>query len=112
MMWVWIAYVIGALISARYIALAMIDAEAKTEAQHRRNLSWVKDEPLVGTGFKALCLTTGVFVSSVWPAALLVLAVVRGLTSPTERAEAQRRELEQLRRLAREHDLPMPGEQR
>lgn len=49
-----------------------------------------------------------------WLAARILLALAtQGLTSPTERAfeqrAAERAELEALRKLAREHNLPMPG---
>jgi hypothetical protein len=66
-------------------------------------------------GWLPLYLLAGFGLAAVWP----VVAPVRGIyrrvsdaglfTTPVEREYAERQELDELRKLAREHGLPMPG---
>lgn len=111
-----IAYLIGWIWTARTIAIRMIDAEARRAAGWRQ--SWRTQfrephrddgKPLVDGEDRVMSLVMGILIASVWPLALIVLAASSFLRSPTEIAEADRVELERLRKLAREHNLPMPG---
>ena len=68
-------------------------------------------------GERGMMLFFGLALALLWPVVLPARTVYRLLsgrglmTTPIERELAERAELEQLRRLAREHHLPMPGQE-
>lgn len=79
-----------------------------------------RDGGLVNDGDRQGAVLGGAVVALFWPpfwawalAARLLARITSGLTSPTEQAferrVAEHAELEALRKLAREHNLPMPG---
>lgn len=101
-------WLVGWLLATRSITISMLDREARTRAAHHARLSHPPDEPLIDTEDRVLTLILGAMIGLAWPIALIFLAAARTLRTPTERAATERRELEQLRKLAREHGLPMP----
>lgn len=110
------AYVVGWLWTARLMAIRAVDSEARTELERREE--WRKrfkephrddGKPLVDREDRVMNLVMGLLVGVVWPLILPFLALAASMRIPTEVAEAQRQELESLRKLAREHGLPMPG---
>lgn len=106
------AYAIGFLYTARRVAIAALEDLART---NKRMRAWRRPEPgerLVDTEDRLMALLFGASIAIVWPAALVVTFLAKGLRVPTEVACEKDRELEQLRVLAREHDLPMPSQER
>lgn len=51
----------------------------------------------------------GLALGLFWPVTLPFRLLSRHVVAPTEQAERDRLELEKLRKLARDHGLPMPG---
>lgn len=111
-----VAYLVGWAWTARTVAIRMIDQEARKTLERRE--SWRKrlcmphdddGKPLVDTEMRILSVVMAALIGIVWPLALLVVLIAGRLRTPTEVAEADRVELEALRKLAREHGLPMPG---
>jgi hypothetical protein len=98
-------YVIGYFATARHIAIGILDKDAQRAAKFSLR---DKSEPLVDTEDKMVALFFGAVAATIWPAVLPFIAIAKGLRAPTEKTEEQRKELEQLRKLAREHGLPMP----
>lgn len=112
-----VAYVAGWLWTSYVIAMRMTESEAQTVLARRE--SWRSrfrepheddGKPLVDGEDRAMNIILGLLIGLVWPLALVVLGLSKALRSPTEVAEADRAELEALRALAREHNLPMPNE--
>lgn len=110
------AYAIGYLLTARMVALNMIEGEASVELERREG--WRNrfsephsddGKPLVDGEERVLSLLMGCIAAIIWPVVLLVIGIAGSLRSPSERLAEQRHELEALRKLAREHNLPMPG---
>lgn len=110
-------YVAGYLWCTRWIALREIEEMAATELADREG--WRKkfrephrDEgkPLVQSGDRVVQLMFAMLVSLFWPVVGAMVLVAGRLRAPTEVRADQRAELEALRALAREHNLPMPGE--
>jgi hypothetical protein len=102
------AYVSGFLYTTRRFTLAQLEQEA----QHALSRTYRDDkEPLLDGEDRALALTMGAMLGLIWPLALPMSLISRGLKPPAEVAEEQRRELEQLRALAQKHGLPMPSQQ-
>lgn len=103
-------YVVGYLWTTRHLAVSLNERDAREEL-HRRDLGRRGErssEPLVDTEFRLANLVMAALIALLWPLALAVLAVAPRMRAPTEIAEQERRELEALRKLARDHDLPMP----
>lgn len=107
-MTVWLilgAYTLGAISCWRSFAIGALEALER-------------DFPRSGLDNtdRAFAAALGVGLALAWPIALPVRIAWRAVTrrgllqTPTERAAAERRELEALRKMAREHGLPMPGE--
>lgn len=109
------AYAVGYVWTARTVALRTTESEAQRELRHRNELRRygtreTDDRPLVDTENRVMNLVLGAIVAFVWPIAILVIAIAPRLKVPTEIAEAERRELAALRKLAAENNLPMPQE--
>lgn len=109
-------YVIGFLFTARKVALHLIEEDAVSELRHREEMRRYREQPqydgkpLVDGADRVMNLFMGCMAAAAWPVVLAVWAVARSLRSPSERIETDQQELRALRKLAREHNLPMPGE--
>jgi hypothetical protein len=111
-------YLLGWVLTARRVALAMIEADARRELEHRSRMGrdhrtgepYKQGRPLVDMDERVASLFFASLIGLVWPLALAFMAVAGTLRAPTERLAEQRAELERLRKLAHEHGLPMPGE--
>lgn len=96
------AYVIGAVLSWRTLTMSLL-------------LDLESTGSLDGSD-RAAAAFFGALAAVVWPAALLVRSIWRlvknanALQTPNERLAAQERELQELRRQAREYGLPMPSD--
>ena len=110
-------YVLGWLVTARIIAIGVIESEASKELAARDR--WRKrfgqphaddNLPLIDNEERIMSLTIGSLIALFWPAVLPVVGIAKTLRSPSERIAEERRELEALRKLAHEHNLPMPGD--
>jgi hypothetical protein len=126
-LWTWRCFAL------RHVESCAQDTLAELEARYSSSTYRVQDRPhwiaeeiqrrggLV-PGYERDCgVAMGAIAGLLWPlfwvglGALLLLDITtNGLASPTEAAAEQRAkelaELEALRKLAREHNLPMPGE--
>ena len=109
-----VAYLLGWAWTGRRIAVANLEDSARHTLKRRRihTRPGEDDEPLVDGEERVMAVTIGALVGLAWPVALIVMALSRRLKAPSEVAHAERRELEALRKLAREHGLPMPGDAR
>jgi hypothetical protein len=76
---------------------------------------WVLAGWLLGVVLTWRTFAVGIVLASIWPLALPIRTAFRtlnrrgALRTDTEKAAAEKAELTALRRLAREHGLPMPG---
>jgi hypothetical protein len=103
------AYVVVWLLYGWRLTIRLLDAEV-------RDRSIYSSAEEAAKNWLGISLFGGFALALFWP----VVAPVRGayrvassgglFRTPTEREEAARRELEALRKLAREHNLPMPEE--
>jgi hypothetical protein len=113
--WFWIlAYAFGAGWTWLAVARRYLNSVARENLRFRAGRSHWADDPLVDGEDRGLALLIGFLAALIWPLALLALVVMRSslLTTEVEKQEEQRIELEKLRKLAREHNLPMPGDER
>lgn len=105
-------YAVGWAACTLVVARITLERDARRTAARRRMLRLTDGEPLVDGEDRGMAVMMGGMVGMVWPAALvaglLYLAVRPLLTTRAERDEADRRELEAYRALAREHGLPAP----
>lgn len=99
---VFAAWVLGVLLSWRSFAMSLLTS---LEGDF---------SGLDGTD-RAMSAGFGLLLALAWPVMLPVRQLWRAvkfrqvLQTPNERQAAEKRELDDLRRLAREHNLPMPG---
>lgn len=110
------AYAVGWAWAARRLSVAILEQEAAREKTTRDE--WEREfkrphrhrgAPLVDSEGRVMSLVFGSLAALVWPAALLVAVIAPRLRAPSEVADAERAELDALRKLAREHGLPLPG---
>jgi len=92
------------------LTIHLLDKEVRRSKSIYGNAEKAADE------WRGISMFGGFGLALFWPVVAPIrfvyyLASSGGLfRTPTERQEAERRELEQLRTLAREHGLPMPGD--
>jgi hypothetical protein len=102
------AYVVVWLLYGWRLTIHLLDAEVRG-----RSIYTTAEE--AAASWRGLSMLSGFGLALFWPVVAPVRGVYRVASSgglfrtPTEREETQRRELEALRKLAREHGLPMPG---
>lgn len=101
-------YVLGFLWTTRFIALRMIEDVAQFELGFRKTMSRQPDKALVGGFDKIMAVAMGVCGGFIWPVVIMIVLFSRSLRSPTEIAHKEHEELEALRKLAKDHGLPMP----
>jgi len=115
-------YGLGWLWTARSAALYLIDQEAQRELSVRE--SWEQrfkkphenhGQPLVSSENRGMDIVLGAVIGMVWPVVLVVGVFMRGLTSPTEARELDRKKAEafdrrtaEIEQIAEENGLPMP----
>lgn len=103
------AYAFGWLLSARMMAVSMIEKDAQRELRSRR-FGEDEGEPLVDTEGRVLSICAAAFTCLAWPVVLIVMGVSRTLRAPSEKAYADRLELEKLRAQAKAYGLPFGDE--
>lgn len=97
---VFVAWVVGTLLSWRSFAIGIL-------------VSLEEDASIDGTD-RAGAAFFGLLAAAAWPVSVPLrlswrfVSRTRLLATPSEKQAAQKNELEALRRLAREHGLPMP----
>lgn len=104
-------YLLGTVYTARRVALHVLEEDANRITHDK----WLRDDyarsgkPLIDMTDRILAAMLGFCAGLLWPISLAVLWVAIGLRVPSEIAEDERRELERLRKLAREHGLSEEG---
>lgn len=112
-------YLLGWLMTARYVAVGLIGQTATRELERREDWRKRFREPhendgksLVDGEDRVLSLAMGLMLGMVWPVVLIVAAVARTLRSPVEKREDQHVELEKLRAQAKAYGLPFGDEKK
>lgn len=99
------AWILGVLLTWRHFAIGILEA---IEREY-------PELPLDG-GDRAMAVWAGTLLALGWPVALPGRALWKAVTGSSvlqtsrEKQRAQEKELAELRRMAREHGLPMPGD--
>jgi hypothetical protein len=106
-----VAVVCGVRFGVRYIERDAREELGRRERWRRRFNEPHEDdgEPLVDDFERGGFVLGGMLLGLIWPLSLPFRLLMRVAVAPTEMVERDRLELERLRKLAREHDLPMPG---
>lgn len=106
--WLWLMLGFGYgwmwLHCARKWAIEWLDRERLGNKRH----GIYRDSNYLMPGDRAMHFMGALTVALAWPVVLPFKRYVSGVELPSERMEKQEQELEALRRMAREHSLPMP----
>lgn len=104
-----IAYAAVWGLTARRSAMNSLEETARERVAMRRGYGIMQGEPVLDYDDRVIAMIGGLVAGMFWPITLPGSIFVRRLVPPTERAQRERVELEELRALAKKHNLPMPN---
>ncbi len=107
-------YVLAGLVTAYRLIRAEIERIAREELERRRDRmshgAAAKNKPLVDMPDRVIAVFLGLAAGAIWPLEAVIAGVARLVKAPSEQEWERDRELEALRKQARDLGLPVPPE--